>query len=75
MSRITYLTGIEFGAGVIATLRDAVAECLAVAKAEGVKCPRCWRWRSDGAGLPAAPDACGRCTEVVLALGVELDPA
>ena len=26
MSRITYLTGIEFGAGVIATLRDAVAE-------------------------------------------------
>lgn len=48
---------------------------VSVARAPGRKCPRCWRWREDGGGLPSHQDACARCAEVVRALGVELDPA
>jgi isoleucyl-tRNA synthetase len=44
-------------------------------RAGGTKCPRCWTWRSDAPGLPAAPDACARCAEVLTTIGAEIDPA
>ena len=44
-------------------------------RAGGVKCPRCWTWRSDAAGVANVPDACGRCSAVLAGLGVEIDPA
>ena len=44
-------------------------------RASGVKCPRCWRYRDDHAGAENAPDLCGRCTDVVTALGVTIDAA
>ena len=48
---------------------------VSVARASGRKCPRCWQWRDDPPGLPGHPDTCARCTSVVNALGVEIDPA
>jgi isoleucyl-tRNA synthetase len=48
---------------------------IAVTRASGAKCPRCWRYRDDHAGVPNAPDLCGRCTEVVTGLGVTIDAA
>ena len=34
---------------------------IAVAHADGAKCPRCWRWQTDIGSAPAAPELCGRC--------------
>jgi isoleucyl-tRNA synthetase len=46
-----------------------------VERAAGRKCPRCWAFREDHAGIPGHPDCCRRCSEVVTALGVTVDPA
>jgi len=46
-----------------------------VARATGAKCPRCWAFREDAAGIPGHPDCCRRCSDVVIALGVAVDPA
>ncbi|MBI4061087.1 MAG: class I tRNA ligase family protein, partial [Elusimicrobia bacterium] len=34
---------------------------VAVLHAEGVKCPRCWRWQTDVGSKPSQPELCGRC--------------
>ncbi len=33
--------------------------------ADGVKCARCWNWRTDVGKSPAHPALCARCTEIV----------
>ncbi|MDE2214486.1 MAG: isoleucine--tRNA ligase [Candidatus Omnitrophica bacterium] len=33
--------------------------------ADGVKCARCWKWRTDVGRSGAHPCLCGRCTEIV----------
>jgi len=38
---------------------------VAVAKAPGVKCERCWTWRTDVGASAAHPALCGRCVTVV----------
>ncbi|BDG60736.1 isoleucine--tRNA ligase [Caldinitratiruptor microaerophilus] len=43
---------------------------VAVTRAEGEECPRCWFYRPK-AGLSAHPDLCERCAGVVLALEAE----
>ena len=34
---------------------------IVVAKADGTKCPRCWRWQTDVGSVSATPELCGRC--------------
>ncbi|PIR18505.1 MAG: isoleucine--tRNA ligase, partial [Elusimicrobia bacterium CG11_big_fil_rev_8_21_14_0_20_64_6] len=34
---------------------------ISVVHAEGVKCPRCWRWQTDIGSNASAPELCGRC--------------
>jgi isoleucyl-tRNA synthetase len=34
---------------------------VAVSRASGAKCPRCWRWQADIGSVPAQPELCGRC--------------
>jgi isoleucyl-tRNA synthetase len=36
-----------------------------VAKADGQKCYRCWRWETDVGKGPEHPTICGRCVEAV----------
>ena len=36
-----------------------------VAKADGVKCERCWHWESDVGNHAGHPTLCGRCVEAV----------
>lgn len=38
-------------------------------RADGIKCPRCWNWRSDVGSVPDHPDVCGRCARVLLGKG------
>ena len=38
---------------------------VAVAKAEGQKCERCWHWETDVGSTPEHPTLCGRCAEAV----------
>ena len=42
---------------------------IAVTKAEGQKCERCWHWETDVGSDPAHPMLCGRCVGVVKAAG------
>jgi isoleucyl-tRNA synthetase len=37
----------------------------AVARADGQKCERCWRWELDTGKYPEHPTLCGRCVEAV----------
>ncbi|UPT75321.1 MAG: isoleucine--tRNA ligase [Elusimicrobiota bacterium] len=46
--------------GVSQVERGAGSE-IVVSKAEGAKCPRCWRWQTDIGSVPAVPELCGRC--------------
>jgi isoleucyl-tRNA synthetase len=39
----------------------AAALGVAVARAEGEKCPRCWQWKEDIGSDPAHAGVCGRC--------------
>ena len=48
---------------------------VAVSRSPATKCPRCWQYRSDGGRLPGHPACCARCAEVVLSLGVDVEPA
>ena len=34
---------------------------VAVSRASGTKCPRCWRWQNDVGSNPSNPELCGRC--------------
>jgi len=38
---------------------------VAVAKAEGTKCPRCWMWTQDVGSDKNHPEICGRCARVM----------
>ncbi|CAN5330279.1 isoleucine--tRNA ligase [soil metagenome] len=38
---------------------------IAVSRASGKNCPRCWRWMLDVGTDPKHPDLCGRCADVV----------
>jgi isoleucyl-tRNA synthetase len=38
-----------------------------VTKADGQKCPRCWRWEVDVGRHPADPALCGRCVDAIRA--------
>jgi isoleucyl-tRNA synthetase len=38
---------------------------ISVARAEGQKCARCWRWETDAGTHTAHPTLCGRCVAVV----------
>jgi isoleucyl-tRNA synthetase len=38
---------------------------VAVARAEGSKCERCWHYESDIGSHPAHPTICGRCVEAL----------
>jgi isoleucyl-tRNA synthetase len=35
--------------------------CAKVSRADGAKCPRCWRWQTDVGSHPGQPELCGRC--------------
>jgi isoleucyl-tRNA synthetase len=35
------------------------------AKADGVKCERCWHWETDVGSSPEHPTICARCVEAV----------
>jgi len=41
------------------------ADSVSVAKADGVKCERCWHWETDVGSNPEHPTICGRCVEAV----------
>ena len=51
LAELFIVSQAEFGAG------DEVT----VVHAEGVKCPRCWRWQRDVGAEKAYPELCGRC--------------
>jgi isoleucyl-tRNA synthetase len=38
---------------------------VAVARAEGQKCERCWHWETDVGATPEHPTLCGRCAQAV----------
>jgi len=40
-----------------------------VAKADGVKCERCWHWETDVGSAPEHPTICARCVEAVKQAG------
>ena len=42
---------------------------VAVAKAEGEKCPRCWIYSTEIGADPAHPDVCPRCGRMLARLG------
>ncbi|MDE2490817.1 MAG: isoleucine--tRNA ligase [Elusimicrobia bacterium] len=45
-----------------AALEPGAAELsAAVTRADGEKCPRCWRWQADVGSDPGQPELCGRC--------------
>jgi isoleucyl-tRNA synthetase len=39
---------------------------IAVSKAAGQKCERCWHWETDVGSNPAHPSICARCVQVVM---------
>jgi isoleucyl-tRNA synthetase len=41
------------------------AESIAVSKADGRKCERCWHWETDIGSVPEHPAICGRCAKAV----------
>ncbi len=51
LEELFIVSQVEWGAGADIT----------VLHAEGVKCPRCWRWQTDLGSNAAAPELCGRC--------------
>lgn len=51
LEELFIVSQVEWGAG---------AE-IAVARADGAKCPRCWRWQTDVGSNAASPELCGRC--------------
>ncbi|MFH0824010.1 MAG: isoleucine--tRNA ligase [Pseudomonadota bacterium] len=38
---------------------------VAIERAEGTKCPRCWNWKTDVGSRDHHPDVCGRCADVL----------
>ncbi len=56
----------------VSQLEVAVTEAeqlqIAVAKADGEKCERCWHWETDVGQAAAHPTLCGRCAAAVQAL-------
>ncbi|MDE2028190.1 MAG: isoleucine--tRNA ligase [Candidatus Omnitrophica bacterium] len=40
-------------------------QAITIQQADGVKCARCWKWRTDVGGSASHPLLCGRCTEIV----------
>jgi isoleucyl-tRNA synthetase len=38
---------------------------IAVTKADGQKCERCWHWETDVGSNPEHPTICGRCVQAV----------
>jgi isoleucyl-tRNA synthetase len=44
---------------------NAASITVAVQKAEGQKCERCWHWETDVGSHAAHPTICGRCVEAV----------
>jgi isoleucyl-tRNA synthetase len=45
------------------------AAAVAVERADGTKCPRCWNIRTDTGSHPSDPTLCARCAGVVASLG------
>jgi isoleucyl-tRNA synthetase len=45
--------------------KDSDSLDVMVAKADGQKCDRCWRWETDVGKDPEHPTICGRCVEAV----------
>jgi isoleucyl-tRNA synthetase len=41
------------------------SSCVAVSKADGQKCERCWHWETDIGQNATHPTICGRCIEAV----------
>lgn len=41
------------------------SSCVAVSKADGQKCERCWHWETDVGAHTEHPTLCGRCVEAV----------
>ncbi len=52
------------GEGATTRLADRVS--VAVTKAPGEKCPRCWRWSTDIGEISAHSELCRRCATVVM---------
>jgi isoleucyl-tRNA synthetase len=46
-------------------LKPASAVAIEVFKADGIKCVRCWNWRTDIGKTPEHPELCGRCAAQV----------
>ncbi len=42
---------------------------VAVGRAAGEKCARCWNYRTDVGAVPTCPGACGRCADVLGRIG------
>ena len=45
--------------------RARAAVTVAVSKAAGQKCERCWHWETDVGSHPAHPTICARCVQAV----------
>jgi isoleucyl-tRNA synthetase len=46
---------------IVSQVEWGVGGDILVVHAEGVKCPRCWRWQTDVGSKAAYPELCGRC--------------
>lgn len=46
-------------------LQEGQTETIEIYQADGLKCARCWNWRTDVGQSPAHPALCARCTQVV----------
>jgi isoleucyl-tRNA synthetase len=44
---------------------DDATITVAVGKAEGQKCERCWHWETDVGAVPDHPTICGRCVKAI----------
>lgn len=64
VSRVELVSADSLEAPVLAPGVAVVAR-----RALGVKCPRCWNYRTDGGADAAFPDLCARCAGVIAATG------
>jgi len=46
---------------IVSQVERGAGQDISVAHADGVKCPRCWRWQTDIGSNAAAVELCGRC--------------
>jgi len=71
LAEVAITSGVTIGEGAAPggtfTLDEVPGVAIAIVRAGGDKCGRCWRVREDVGDDPELPDVCGRCVDVVKA--------